>query len=160
MGVSSEFMACLRNKRLSSYRRPSVKADAWVRGFSGTSLLDEATQLFYEYRIHPLELDQERSGSCSALPRKPGTFLTFGSWLRSYPGGVWRPESATPPLESPASAGSYGSSSGCYRNFARSRDGISSRYFFGSCHERAKAHQPYCICQQRHHQRGPASSYD
>src|SRR5215475_1320703 len=110
MGVSSKFVACARNKCLSGYRRPSAKADAWVRGFSGTSLVDEATQLFYEYRIHPVELDKERSGSCSTVPRKPGAFLTFGSWLRSYPGGVWQPESAAPLLESPTSAGSYGSS--------------------------------------------------
>src|SRR5215831_5901903 len=137
MGVSSKFVACPRNKRLFSNRRPSFKADAWVRGFSGTSILDEAIQLFYEYRIHPLELDQERSGGCSDVPRKPRAFLTFGSRLRSYPGGVRQPESATPLLESPAGAGSYGSSQSRHRNFSRSRDGISSRYFFGSRHERA-----------------------
>ena len=37
----------------------------------------------------PWNWTKKRSGSCSAVPRKPGAFLTFGSRLRSYPGGVW-----------------------------------------------------------------------
>src|SRR6266496_2590785 len=110
MGVSSELLAWTRNKRLFSYRRPAVKADAWVCGLSGTSVSDEATQLFYEYRIHPMELEEECSRSCSPVPRKPRAFLTFSSRLRPYAGRVWQPQSATPLLEGTASAGAYGSS--------------------------------------------------
>src|SRR5206468_5398919 len=100
MGVSSELLACTRSQRLFSYRRPSVKADAWVCGFSGTSVPDEATQLFYEYRIHPMELEEECSRNCATVPRKPRAFFTFGSRLRSYPGGVRYSRSATALLES------------------------------------------------------------
>src|SRR5437762_4900414 len=104
MGVSSELLACTRNECLLSYRRPSVEADAWVCGLQGTSVPDEAIQVFYEYRIHSLELEEERSRSCQAIPRKPGAILTFGSRLRSYTSRVRQLQSATPLLEDPASA--------------------------------------------------------
>ena len=55
----------------------------------------------------PMELEEKRSRSCSAVQRKPRAFLTFGSRLRSYPGRVRQLQSATPLLESPASAGAY-----------------------------------------------------
>jgi hypothetical protein len=67
---------------------PLLKPTHGFVDFSGTSVPDEATQLFYEYRIHPMELEEECSRSCSTVPRKPRAFLTFGSRLRSYPGGV------------------------------------------------------------------------
>src|SRR4030095_1284028 len=105
MGISSELLAWTRNKRLFSYRRPSVKADAWVCRLSGTSVPDEATQLFYKYRIHPMELEEECSRSCAAVPRKPRAFLTFGSRLRSYSSRVRERRSATALLESAEGAG-------------------------------------------------------
>src|SRR5512132_2280349 len=107
MGVFSELLACPRSKRLFSYRRPSVKADAWVCGLPRTSVSNEATQLFYEFRIHPLELAEKRSRSCPAVPGEPRAFLTFSSRLRPYAGRVWQPQSATPLLEGTASAGAY-----------------------------------------------------
>src|SRR6266508_3019341 len=107
MGVSPQLLACTRRECLVNHRRPFVKADAWVCGLSGTSIPDEATQVFYEHRIHSLELAEKRSRSCPVVQRKPGAFLPFGSRLRSYPGRVRQPQPFTPLLESPASTAAY-----------------------------------------------------
>ena len=67
---------------------PLLKPTHGFVDFQATSVSDETAQVFHQHRIHPMELEEKCSRNCSTVPRKPRAFLTFGSRLRSYPGGI------------------------------------------------------------------------